>query len=304
MEPELPDALVDRLHRLVDDGDALLEALTSPRPPAIRVNTLKVDPERARSAMEEAGLAIEPIGWLPHAHRVTAGEPGRTLPHFLGWIYVQSASSMLPPLAVRDALDDACVLDGCAAPGSKTTQLAQLMGNSGAIVANDRTEGRIAALKGNLGRCGVANAVVTQEDLRFVDWEADAFDVALVDAPCSGEGILRKSWGPLEHWTEHRVRSIGGVQKQLLDRAIDLTRPGGRVVYSTCTFGPEECEAVVDHALATRDVDVVPLDLEVPARPGVTAWGDETYDDRVASCARIYPHDVDTDGFFLGVLAT
>lgn len=304
MDHQLPDTLVDRLHELVDDADALVEVLTEPATPQIRVNTLKADPDRIRDALDEAGLTVSPINWAPDAYRVEAGEPGRTLPHFLGWIYVQSAASMLPPLALRGALEGERVLDACAAPGSKTTQLAQLMGNSGTIVANDLHEGRIAALKGNLGRLGVGNAVVTREDLRFLDWETGWFDVAVVDVPCSGEGIFRKSWGPLEHWSEHHIRSLGGIQKQLLDRAIDLTRPGGLVAYSTCTFAPEECEAVIDHALSEHDVDLVAPDLDVPARPGVTAWRDATFDDRVADCLRVYPHDVDTDGFFLGVLRT
>lgn len=302
-DPELPDELVERLHDLVDDGDALVETLQARRPPTVRVNTLKADPKPARRLLEEAGLDLEPVPWAPHTFRVRGGDPGTTVPHVLGWIYVQSATSMLPPLAVRDELADGPrVLDGCAAPGSKATQAAALMGNRGTLVANDVDEGRVAALKNNLGRCGVTNAVITEQDLRHVHWEGP-YDLTFVDVPCSGEGILRKTWSPLDHWSPHHISSIAGVQKELLEKALDLTRAGGTVVYSTCTFAPEECEAVVDDVLDGRDAEIRPVDLGgLATRPGRTAWQGEVYADALAETVRVYPQDNDTDGFYLAVI--
>lgn len=297
--PSLPDALRERLSRLVGDPEALVETLHRPRRDAFRVNTLKADPDRTLRRLQDQGVDLEPVPWAPHAYRTDA-DLGTTMAHFLGHVYVQSAVSMLPPLAVADEVAGACVLDGCAAPGSKTTQLAALMEDTGLLVANDKSWGRIAALKHNLDRVGATNQVITQEDLGHVGWDP-RFDVALVDAPCSSEGILRKTYSPLDHWSIKAVKGRSGIQRQMALRAFDLLVPGGALVYSTCTFGPEEDEAVVDHVLRERDgADVEPLAFDgLETRPGVTAWEGRTFDDRVADAVRVWPHHNDTDGFFL-----
>jgi NOL1/NOP2/sun family putative RNA methylase len=205
------------------------------------------------------------------------------------------------------------VFDPCAAPGSKTTQLAALMDDRGLLVANDNNLGRLSALRSNAERCGVTSVVVTNSDARnfslkpFVadgDHQRPFFDRALVDVPCSCEGTIRKNPTALEQWEYSHVQGIAGVQKGILTRAVEATKPGGTVVYSTCTFAPEENEAVLDHVLDADRVDceLVGFDLPLDAAPGVTEWEDETYDPSVTRAKRIYPHLNDTGGFFCAKL--
>jgi 16S rRNA C967 or C1407 C5-methylase (RsmB/RsmF family) len=199
------------------------------------------------------------------------------------------------------------VWDACAAPGSKTTQLAALMDDRGLLVGNDNNLGRLSALRHNAERLGVTNLVVTNRDARNFSLKplggVDAFDRALVDAPCSCEGTIRKNPDAFDDWSLDHVRSVAGVQKGILRRAIQATRPGGTVVYATCTFAPEENEAVLDHVLDEADASIVPFDCPLDADQGVTAWRDRTYDPAVRHARRIWPHRNDTGGFFLAKLA-
>ncbi|MFC6725789.1 hypothetical protein ACFQE1_15720, partial [Halobium palmae] len=221
------------------------------------------------------------------------------------------------------------VWDACAAPGSKTTQLAALMDDRGVLVGNDNNLGRLSALRSNAERLGVTNLVVTNQDARNFSLKPfgsalvaegtegsdatadpsapgspafDAFDRALVDAPCSCEGTIRKNPDAFDDWSLGHVESVAGVQKGILRRAIQATRPGGVVVYSTCTFAPEENEAVLDHALETEDCRIVPFDTDLETVPGVTEWEGDEYDSRVTEAHRVYPHLNDTGGFFCAKL--
>jgi 16S rRNA C967 or C1407 C5-methylase (RsmB/RsmF family) len=198
------------------------------------------------------------------------------------------------------------VFDACAAPGSKATGIAAAMGDRGTVVANDASLGRLSALRSNADRLGVTALAVTNRDARSYDLDAfgfDTFDRALVDAPCSCEGTVRKNPDALDGWSEEGIRDRSRLQRGLLTRAIRLTRPGGVVVYSTCTFAPEENEAVVDHALDETDCRVLPFDPPIEAAPGVTAWGDRSYARAVERTRRFYPHLNDTGGFFCAKLA-
>ena len=147
--------------------------------------------------------------------------------------------------------------------------------------------------------------MVTHADARNFSldpFDFDAFDAALVDAPCSGEGTIRKNPDALDGWSESFLAGIAGVQKGLLRRAVQATRPGGTVVYSTCTFAPEENEAVLDHVLAVDDCRVVPFEAPLPADPGVTEWQGETFDDAVRHARRFWPHRTGAGGFFCAKL--
>jgi len=151
----------------------------------------------------------------------------------------------------------------------------------------------------------VTNVVVTNQDARNFSTKPlafDAFDRALVDAPCSCEGTCRKNPDVVDQWTLDHVHGVAGVQKGILARAIQATRPGGVVVYSTCTFAPEENEAVLNHVLGNEDCEIVEFDIPLDSAPGVTEWDGETYDDSVTRAKRIYPHHNDTGGFFCAKL--
>ncbi|WP_267642710.1 RsmB/NOP family class I SAM-dependent RNA methyltransferase [Haloarchaeobius amylolyticus] len=294
----------ERYRDIVDDFEAFLAACERPLPMAVRVNTLKTTTERVTEAFDEAGIGYEQADWHPHVLRLDTEKPGSTWPGFHGWTTGQEEVSAIPP-TVLDPQPGERVFDTCAAPGSKTTQLAAGMGDTGTLVANDNNLGRLSALRFNCERLGVTNVVVTNQDARnfsLKPFDGKAFDRVLVDAPCSCEGTIRKNPDALDNWNMGHVTSVAGVQKGILKRALQVTREGGTVVYSTCTFAPEENEAVLDHVLEEEDCRVVDYDLALEHVPGVTEWEGEAYDPQVAKAKRVYPHHNDTGGFFTAKL--
>jgi 16S rRNA C967 or C1407 C5-methylase (RsmB/RsmF family) len=184
-------------------------------------------------------------------------------------------------------------------------------------VATDSNLGRISALRSNAERLGVTDLAITHEDARnhslkpFGEGGSGTdkrdreprYDRVLVDVPCSCEGTIRKNPDTLEEWTLSHVEGIAGVQKGILRRAVQTTRPGGTVVYSTCTFAPEENEAVLDHALTEESCELVDFEIPLDHAPGVTEWQGESFDPAVSRAKRIYPHHNDTGGFFCAKLA-
>ena len=305
---------LERYASLLEDYDAFRAACERPLPSVVRVNTLKASIERARDALDAEGVAYEATDWHPGVLRLEERGPGTSWPYFHGWLHGQEEVSALPALAL-DPKPDEVVWDACAAPGSKTTQIADLMGDTGVLVGNDNNLGRLSALRHNAERLGITNLAVTNQDARnfsfkpFGDRTEDekrieAFDRALVDAPCSCEGTIRKNPDALERWSLEHIKGIVGIQKGILRRAIQATRPGGIVVYSTCTFAPEENEAVLDHALEEADCEIREWDAPegFETDPGVTEWNGEEYDPAVELAHRVYPHRNDTGGFFCAKL--
>ena len=295
---------LERYAGIVEDFEAFRAACERPLPSVVRVNTIKTTVERARAALDEAGIAFEPREWHDGLLALPDDQPGTNWPYVHGWLHGQEEVSAVPA-RVLDPHPDERVWDACAAPGSKTTQLAALTGDSGTLVATDNNLGRLSALRSNAERLGVTSVAVTHEDARnhsLKPFDGAAYDRALVDAPCSCEGTVRKNPDALEDWSLDHVRGIAGVQKGVLRRAVQTTRAGGTVVYSTCTFAPEENEAVLDYVLEAEPCDVVDFELPLEHAPGVTEWEGEQFDDRVRAAKRIYPHHNDTGGFFCAKL--
>ena len=302
---------LERYESLVDDPDAFRAACDRPLPSAVRVNTIKATVERVHAALDSEGVAHEPTDWHPGVLRLTDDSPGHNWPHAHGWLHGKEEVSNLPALVLDPQPGDR-VWDACAAPGSKTTQIAALMQDSGLLVGNDNNLGRLSALRHNAERLGVTNLVVTNQDARNFSLKplgagheggVSAFDRVLVDAPCSCEGTIRKNPDAFDTWSLDHVHSVAGVQKGILRRAVQATRPGGVVVYSTCTFAPEENEAVLDHVLDAEDCRLVDFDAPLDGVPGVTEWEGEEFDPSVEKALRIYPHHNDTGGFFCAKMA-
>jgi NOL1/NOP2/sun family putative RNA methylase len=301
-----PDRLevLERYASIVDDEAAFLSACRRPLPTAVRVNTIKTTPSRAREAVAAEGLDVRTVEWNDELLIVDTEAPGNTWPYVHGWLQGQEEVSAIPPL-VLDPQPGECVLDACAAPGSKATQIAALMDDRGTVVANDASLGRLSALRSNADRLGVSALAVTNRDGRSLDLDEfpfDDVDRALVDVPCSCEGTVRKNPDTLVEWSEGAVESMAELQKGLLSRAITLTKPGGTVVYATCTFAPEENEAVLDRAIADGECRLVPYETPLEHRPGITAWNGQTFDDSMERAKRFYPHHNDTGGFFCAKL--
>jgi NOL1/NOP2/sun family putative RNA methylase len=309
--------VLERYEPLVDDPEAFYSACERPLPAVVRVNTIKTTVERAREALEEVGMTYEPAGWHPGLLFLPDAQPGANWPYVHGWLHGQEEVSAVPA-RVLDPQPGERVWDACAAPGSKTTQLAALMDDEGLVVATDNNIGRVSALRSNTERLGVTNVAVTVEDARNHSLKpvtslpdepgptaADGvlYDRALVDVPCSCEGTVRKNPDVLEEWSFAQVEGVAGVQKGVLRRAVQATRQGGTVVYATCTFAPEENEAVLDYALSEEPCRLVAFDLPLESSPGITDWEGDSFDDSVTRAKRIYPHQNDTGGFFCAKLA-
>ncbi|MBI5397865.1 RsmB/NOP family class I SAM-dependent RNA methyltransferase [Candidatus Woesearchaeota archaeon] len=295
------DKFVERYSRMCDFEEFRKYSLSFLRK-SIRVNTLKM-PVNELVARLENRWKLEPIPWCNEGFWIQdkseekRRDVGNLPEHVLGYIYIQEAASMIPPIVLDPQPGDR-VLDLCAAPGSKTTQLAQYMKNHGILLANDSDSTRLAALGINIQRCGVTNCVITNMQGRMLkDME---FDRILVDAPCSGTGTIRKSLKTVNMWNPNMVKRLAGTQRQLITTAFDLLAPGGTMVYSTCTLEPEEDEGVVDYLLRTRpDATALPIKLEIRRSDPIVSFEGSTFDPRVKNCLRIFPQDNDTEGFFV-----
>jgi NOL1/NOP2/sun family putative RNA methylase len=300
-----------RMEKLIgkEDADKFFEIAYYGSPSSIRINTLKISVEDCKKRLEDYGWKLDqPIKGHPEImiikSRLKPGELGKTKEHLLGYYYVQDISSMLPLLVLLPTKHD-MFLDLCASPGSKTTQAAAMMENGGVLIANELSLGRISILNSNLERCGVSNTIVTKNNgVRFCKRLRKktkfSFDKILVDAPCSGEGTIRKSLKTFNMWNEKVIINLSKLQKKLAVEALKCLNVGGEMIYSTCTLGPEEDEAVVDFLIKNFDIEIMNVEIEgIKLRDGVTSWNGEEYDPQVKKCRRLYPQDNDTDGFFL-----
>ncbi len=276
------------------DMAAYQKMIERPPPKCIRVNTLKIAPQELKERLTALGWKLHQVPWYDNAFWVDAESPGSTLEHCLGYYYVQDAGSMAAPMAFKGVYQLA-VLDLCAAPGAKTTMLSQMMRNSGVVVANDASSGRIRPLAMSVQRMGATNCVVTHTDGRNLpNWGKGKFDCVLVDAPCSGFGQVREIANGAERGAPEKYTKL---QKDLILAGYDCLKPGGELVYSTCTFTVEENEAVVQHLLDNRAAVVMDLEIGLRHADGIT--GKPGLSGELSKCARIYPWQNATDGFFI-----
>jgi len=285
----------------VPDFERFVETMATPLPVTARINTLKTDRDRLLSRLEEAEVPFRPFTWHPLGLKLNVEKPGNLVENLMGHIHVQEEISMASPV-VLDPIPGERVLDLCAAPGSKTTQIASMMENRGLLVANDPANSRVASLRSNCERAGAINVAVTRYDGRR--FPSTKFDRVLVDAPCTGQGMARKDLTVLDRWSLKRSLGLQRLQRGLLERATDLVKSGGTIVYSTCTFAPEENEAVVSW-VAERVPQVSLEEVSIPGlenSPGLTEWDGSRFGDEMETCARYYPHQNDTGGFFVAKL--
>ena len=286
-------------------GEAVLATFQTARPTTFRVNTLLAEPAVIRRSLHDAGFQLERVPWSPVAF-VLKNRSGRELtetPEYRsGHLYVQGLSSMLPPL-ILDPQPGETVLDITAAPGSKTTQMAALMRNQGKIIANDNNKPRFFKLMANvkLQQATCVECTMHHGETLWRRW-SEAFDRVLVDAPCSAEGRFHTSDPKTYHfWKPQKVHEMMRKQKRLLYAAIHLLKPGGTLVYATCTFAPEENEAMVSCVLEKFHDTVVCVPSGVPVANtlhGLLSWEGRRFLPDTRNAVRIMP-TATMEGFFL-----
>lgn len=297
--PEL--APLARYAALVGDVDAFFAACARPLPRVAWANPLRADPAVTAAAIRRRCPDARPVPWWPHALRLPPdSSPGAWLEHRLGHLHVQEEATLWPVTLLAPEPGER-VLDLCAAPGNKTAQIAVAMGDRGLVVANERDRGRLSQLRHNMERLGLTSVVVTRADGNRLPDPDVAYDRVLVDAPCTCEGTTRKR--ALRRADDAYLRGIQSIQVGLLRRALRVVRPGGIVVYATCTYAPEENEQVLD-AVAPDLAVIEPLTPPpgVTVAPGLTSWRGRAFRPDAAHAARLWPHDNDTGGFFVARL--
>ncbi len=305
-----PEKYIERTKQLLpkEELDLFFEKVTEPLPKVIRCKEAKYI--NNIEGWELSPTAISEGFFIDRKDRETL-PLGKTLPHFTGQIYVQTLSSMLP-VEVLNPQPDEKILDLCAAPGSKTSFIAQRMGNSGCIVANEISGSRSKKLVANLNRTGVTNTVVTQTDgVAMSAFLGQEFDRVLLDAPCSSEGFSRKDSKFFEKmWSEQKIFVAAKLQKKLIESAFEMLRPEGIMLYSTCTSAPEENEFVVQHLMETYPEEVELLSFElpnIPSRKGISEFFGKKINKEISEKVhRIYPHlqtDLwNSESFFLSLI--
>ena len=297
----LPAAFRDRLFEIMGDADAerTLASMSQPKRAAFWVNQL-------RAVVPPEGFAT--IAGLDDCFELPAAERDRFMRReatVAGDLYPINPSSVA---AVRCLMPqpEQEVLDLAAAPGGKTLQLAAMMRNSGRIAAVEPVKKRFHRLRANMGRCGADNVQYYLADGRSIGRKVpERFDCVLLDAPCSSEARIRLDEpDSYQHWKLRKIKECARKQRALLRSAYQALKPGGRLLYSTCAFAPEENELVVQHLLTTEaDVELLPPGLpeEVPARPGLREWRGERLAPDIEACRRVLPDEL-WDGFFVCLL--
>jgi len=269
----------------------------------IRVNPLKTSIDQVKTILNSNyAISAEKIKEIPNALKIK-DDPGsllgKTIEHISGWYYIQSLSSMLPPL-VLDPSEEEVVLDLCAAPGSKTTELGELMNNRGTLISNEIQNDRVRMLVFNIERMNLVNAgVIHSKGELLSKIYAGYFDKILVDAPCSGLGIIQKKGEVSDWWSIERAERLGELQLKLLIAAVKMARRGGEIVYSTCTLTVEENEMVLDTVLRKYPVEVMDIELPFEAENGITSYKDSNLNPELKRAKRILPWVSGSEGFFL-----
>lgn len=297
---EINPELFERLKK-IDNSREFLEFLDKPLRKSVRINTLKASVESVVKRLSKQGVLGERIPWCEFGYYIETEEYSKIPEHQLGVIFPQSSVSMIPPL-VMDLEPGMTVLDLCASPGAKTTEIAQLMENKGCIVANDVKNERINVLISNLQKCGVLIAKITKMDGRKFARFENRFDVVLVDAPCSNIGIIRKNYSYAKHWSLKLSLGISKLQKELIFAGYKALKPGGVLVYSTCTLEVLENEAVVDYLLKNTNAEIEEINLPLKSLKGFKEFENHEFLEEVRKCIRIHPQLNDSEGFFVAKL--
>ena len=298
---EIPQAFKEKMRGLLspEEYEKLMASYDAPVNKGIRCNTLKCTPETMRA---QTPFDTEPVDWCPTGYYIDSDiRPGKNPAYYAGLYYVQEPTAMTSAEALAPEPGD-WVLDLCAAPGGKTTQLACKLAGQGLLVANELVANRAEILVSNVERMGVKNALVLSEfPERLTARFYEAFDKILVDAPCSGEGMFRKDNGAAEEWNPERVIRCAERQSKILETVDKLLKPGGIMVYSTCTFSPEENEQVIEHFLESGRYALETIHLKGLNDYGRPEWAPKRTPE-LAKTLHVMPFHVRGEGHYIARL--
>ena len=280
---------MERLKKMIPDYEKFFEWHDWK---SIRINTLKIEKDKL---IEKLDFEIKEIPWYEHGLWVK-GDVSHAIEYYLGYYHIQEAGSMIPPLFLSPQ-GKAIIIDACAAPGSKATQLA-MRDEDAIIIANDVNIKRIRALVHNVQKAGAKNVVVTNYDARFLYALGIEADYILLDAPCTASGKIPKKESIAKKWNYGRIKAMSKKQKKLIEGAYRSLKKDGVMVYSTCSIEPEENEEVVDYAIKNFNLEIEEVKIKgLKTRKGIKKWDGKEYD--AEKCSRIWPQDNQTEGFFI-----
>ena len=286
---------------LGEDYEAFLAGFDGQRQYGLRVNTLKMNLEEFERI---APFHLKKVPWISNGYFYEAEDAPAKHPFYsAGLYYLQEPSAMTPASRLKVQPGER-VLDLCAAPGGKATELGAALQGEGLLVANDINTARARALLRNLELFGISNSFVTNEPPHVLaERFPEFFHKIMVDAPCSGEGMFRKNPAVVDSWQEKGPEYFSKLQREIIVQAADMLLPGGMMFYSTCTFSPLENEKTITHLLKERpDMEVIPMEDYEGFAEGLTSYRGEVFDESCKLCRRIWPHKMSGEGHFMALL--
>lgn len=297
--------LIKRTAAALAVNDAEAERLLSvQRKQSLRANTLKIGREEVLHSLKKLGWVGEQYSWMPEGFTIDSGHETVRDSELVanGQVFIQNAASWLPVLGLDPRAGEQ-ILDVCSAPGGKTSHIAAMANNQAHIWANDNSRARLIKLRANLERLGAKTEQLTLFDATQLVRKLgeQQFDKILLDAPCSGEGMMHlQDNKALATWSVAQIKRLQQLQKRLIGQAWQLLKPGGTLVYSTCTIAPEENEAVIDYLLRHQPEAVVqPIDIKLPNQVQPAAsWNNKTFNSSIQNCLRLAPSE-NIEAFFV-----
>lgn len=290
-----PKDFLDKMKKMLDDNfDTFLDSYKNETTPSLRLNQLK-NTEYLLANLQN------PVPWAQNAFYYNNYPYGKIIEHNMGLYYIQEASAMFP-VEVLDPKENETILDLCSAPGGKATQIAAKMNNSGLLISNEIIPKRASILKDNISRLGITNTIVLNETpLKISQSFNNFFDKILVDAPCSGEGMFRKHPEVVDEWSQQNVEMCADRQLDILNTIKNCLKEDGILVYSTCTFSPEEDEQVIEQFLHENN-DFVLLNIETPHFSRGMINNTKNNFKEIEKTVRIFPHITNGEGHFVAKL--
>lgn len=299
MRQELPEAFENRMKELLgEEYRDYLDSYQNTRQYGLRVNPLKITGEELEA---KTSFHLNPIPWVKNGYFYAEEDQPARHPYYTAGLYYLQEPSAMTPASRLSVKPGERVLDLCAAPGGKATALGAALQGEGVLVANDISNARAKALLKNLELFGISNAFVTNEiPGKLAESFEGFFDKVLVDAPCSGEGMFRKDPAVIKTWDEERPEYFAKLQKDILKNAVKMLRPGGELLYSTCTFAPVENEGSISWMLENfPEMELLEMEPYEGFAPGCPEWGDGNPE--LSKCVRIWPHKMNGEGHFLAL---